>query len=41
MSIEIRPAIIHDIEAIAEIIKLAFDDNLDKKRVEQLLTLSP
>jgi N-acetylglutamate synthase-like GNAT family acetyltransferase len=40
MSVEIRRGTIHDIDAIAEIIKLAFDDIVDKERVKQLLTLS-
>ena len=40
MEIEIRPATIQDIDAIAENIKLAFSDEIDKKRVEHLLTLS-
>ncbi len=40
MGIEIRRATIRDIDAIAEIIKLAFDDNLNIERVKQLLTLS-
>jgi N-acetylglutamate synthase-like GNAT family acetyltransferase len=40
MSIEIRRATIHDIDAMAEIIMLAFDDVIDTERVRRLLTLS-
>ena len=40
MGIEIRRATIHDIDAIGEIIKLAFNDSVDAERVKQLLTLS-
>jgi len=40
VEIEIRRATIQDIDAIAEIIKLVFDDIVDTERVRQLLTLS-
>lgn len=40
MKIEIRRATICDIDAIAEIIKLAFDDSVDKEHIKHLLTLS-
>lgn len=40
MEIEIRRATIHDIDPIAKIIQLAFDDNVGIERVKQLLTLS-
>lgn len=40
MEIEIRRAILADIDAIAEIIRLAFDDDIDKQRVKYLMTVS-
>lgn len=40
MEVKIRHGTIHDIDAIAEIIKLAFGDIVDKERIKQLLTIS-
>lgn len=40
MEIEIRRAILADIDAIGEIIQLAFDDDIDKRRVKYLMTVS-